>query len=163
IRRRAAEHRGATPVVSTAQNTVLQSSLPALPSLPPDLPMALDLTELKTRDLSDLLALAEQLKIDNAASLKRQDLILEILRNKVLFDNLEAQHADHRLPLEATPALRIVDLLAPLGLGQRIAVHGPLHAGRTRLIVDLVNGIAQASPEIVVLVVLVDERPEEID
>jgi transcription termination factor Rho len=214
--------------------------------------MALDLTELKTRDLSDLLALADQLKIDNAASLKRQDLIFEILRsqvgrgpgtangtgvletlpdgfgflrapdynylpgpddiyvspsqirrfnlrtgdlvdgqirapkegekyfallkiervngrapdeerNKVLFDNLEAQHAERRLPLEATPALRMIDLLAPLGLGHRIAIHGPLHAGRTRLIVDLVNGFAQAEPDIVPLVVLVDERPEEID
>ncbi len=236
-----------------APNAVLQSNAPRpSPSPPPDLPMPLDLTELKTRDLSDLLALAEQLKIDNAASLKRQDLIFEILRsqvgrgqstvngtgvletlpdgfgflrapdynylpgpddiyvspsqirrfnlrtgdlvegqirppkegekyfallkiervnarapdeerNKVLFDNLEAQHADRRLPLESTLALRMVDLLAPLGLGQRVAIHGPLHAGRTRLIVDLVNGIAQAVPEIVPLVVLVDERPEEID
>src|SRR4029453_18454364 len=84
-------------------------------------------------------------------------------RNKVLFDNLEAQHAEQRLPLEATPALRMVDLLAPLGLGHRVAIHGPLHAGRTRLIVDLVNGFTQAAPDIVPLVVLVDERPGEID
>src|SRR6185436_5825742 len=58
-------------------------SPPPPPSPPHDLPMALDLTELKTRDLSDLLALADQLKIDNAASLKKQDLIFEILRSQV--------------------------------------------------------------------------------
>ena len=213
--------------------------------------MAMDLSELRPRDITELVDVARDLGIDNASGLRRQELIFEIVRrkagsgggalgggvletlpdgfgflrsphcnylpgpddiyvspsqirrfnlrtgdevggrvrapkegeryfalikietvndrspdierNKLLFDNLTPVHTSRRLPLDAaTPGLRMVDAVAPLGFGQRVLVHAPVHAGRTRLCRELADCIADHAPDTHVVMVLVDERPEEV-
>ena len=87
----------------------------------------------------------------------------ELERNKLLFDNLTPIHTSVRLPIDGADAgLRLVDAVAPLGFGQRVLVHAPVHTGRTQLCCALVNAIEAQNPDAVLLMLLVDERPEEV-
>ena len=214
--------------------------------------MPLDLTDLKARKVSELAEMARRLDVDNAASLKKQELIFEILRHqpaqpnargegvleilpdgfgflrapdcnylpgpddiyvspsqirrfnlrtgdtvggvvrapketeryfalikgesinarspdterdKLLIDNLTPVHPDRAISLESgpeRPATRLLDLFTPMGFGQRVAVMAPPRAGRTRLLVELAESIRQNHPDIPLLVLLIDERPEEV-
>lgn len=213
--------------------------------------MAMDLSELRPRDIAELVDVARKLGIDNASGLRRQELIFEIVRrragsgggamgegvletlpdgfgflrspdcnylpgpddiyvspsqirrfnlrtgdhvagrvrapkegeryfalikieavndrppeverHKLLFDNLTPIHTARRLPIdEASAGLRMVDAVAPLGFGQRVLIHAPVHAGRTRLCCELATAIGADNPEVVLLMLLVDERPEEV-
>jgi transcription termination factor Rho len=84
-------------------------------------------------------------------------------REKILFDNLSPVHPTRRLALGGQePWMRVLDRLAPLGFGQRVAVLGPPRAGRSTFLRELARGILHAHPEAAVLVLLVDERPEEV-
>ncbi len=86
-------------------------------------------------------------------------------RNKILFDNLRALYPDEKFKLEYTPknmSTRIIDLLCPLGKGQRCLIVSPPRAGKTMLLQDIAHAIEHNHPEVVMIVLLIDERPEEV-
>lgn len=213
---------------------------------------ALSSKDLKSKDIQFLINLAEKLKIENAAGLRRQDVIFEILKraafigdiygdgvleilpdgygflrspdynylpgpddiyvspsqirrfglrtgdtvtgtvrppkdgeryfallkvdslnfeppefskNKILFDNLTPLYPNKRLSLEWEPnewTTRVVDLMAPLGKGQRALIVAPPRTGKTVLMQNIANAIAKNHPEVKLIVLLIDERPEEV-
>jgi transcription termination factor Rho len=86
-------------------------------------------------------------------------------REKVLFDNLTPLYPNERLHLEyesANMTTRIIDLLTPVGKGQRCLVVAPPRAGKTVLLQDLAHAITANHPEVTLIVLLIDERPEEV-
>jgi len=89
-------------------------------------------------------------------------------RNKILFENLTPLFPDERLTLEAgngsTEDLssRVLDLVAPIGKGQRGLIVSPPKAGKTLLMQSIAQSITRNSPECHVMVLLIDERPEEV-
>ena len=86
-------------------------------------------------------------------------------RFKLGFDNLTPLYPEERLHLETLPdamASRIIDLLVPIGKGQRALVVAPPRAGKTVLLQDLARSVATNHPEAHLIVLLVDERPEEV-
>ena len=87
------------------------------------------------------------------------------------FSSLPAAHPSEKLVLEAPPlpgrpandyTNRIIDLIAPLGKGQRTLIVAPARAGKTMLLQSILHGVATNYPEALLLVLLVDERPEEV-
>ena len=81
------------------------------------------------------------------------------------FENLIPLHPDKRIHLETTGDIietRVIDLVAPLGFGQRALIVAPPRTGKTILLQHLTNAIATNHPEMHVIVLLVDERPEEV-
>lgn len=207
---------------------------------------------LKSKDIRELTALAQKLKIENAAGMRRQDMVFEILKraaqlgdifgngvleilpdgygflrspdynylpgpddiyvspsqirrfglrtgdtvsgtvrppkegeryfallkvdtlnyeapekskDKILFDNLTPLYPDERLKLEYDQAectTRVVDLMAPLGKGQRALIVAPPRTGKTVLMQNIANAIEKNHPEVFLIVLLIDERPEEV-
>jgi len=89
-------------------------------------------------------------------------------RSKVLFENLTPLHPTRRLKLErgtgSTEDLtaRMIDLIAPLGKGQRGLIVSPPKAGKTMLLQNIANSITGNHPEVYLIVLLIDERPEEV-
>ena len=86
-------------------------------------------------------------------------------RNKILFDNLTPLYPQERLKLETTrenASARVMDLLTPLGKGQRGLIVSPPRAGKTMLLQNVANSITANHPEVVLMVLLIDERPEEV-
>jgi transcription termination factor Rho len=89
-------------------------------------------------------------------------------RHKVLFENLTPLHPTKRLKLErgtgSTEDLtaRVIDLVAPIGKGQRGLIISPPKAGKTMLLQNIASSIASNHPEVVLIVLLIDERPEEV-
>jgi transcription termination factor Rho len=86
-------------------------------------------------------------------------------RHKVLFDNLTPLYPNQKFNLEYSPrnmSTRIIDLLSPLGKGQRCLIVSPPRAGKTMLLQDIAHAIEQNHPEVVLMVLLIDERPEEV-
>jgi transcription termination factor Rho len=89
----------------------------------------------------------------------------EKARHKTLFDNLTPLYPEERLNLEFEPknySTRIIDLLSPLGKGQRALIVSPPRAGKTVLLQDIANGISKNHKEVYLIVLLIDERPEEV-
>jgi transcription termination factor Rho len=89
----------------------------------------------------------------------------EISRRSIKFDSLTPLYPEDRFNLEVRPeqlTTRIVDLLAPIGKGQRALIVSPPKAGKTMLLQDLANAIRKNHPEAYVIVLLIDERPEEV-
>jgi transcription termination factor Rho len=85
-------------------------------------------------------------------------------RNKILFDNLTPLYPQERIKLETTRenvSARVMDLLTPLGKGQRGLIVSPPRAGKTMLLQNVANSITTNHPEVVLMVLLIDERPEE--
>ncbi len=90
---------------------------------------------------------------------------LEQFKDKILFDNLTPLYPDERLRLEHNPSnytTRIVDMMAPLGKGQRALIVAPPRTGKTVLLQDVANAISINQPEAFLIVLLIDERPEEV-
>src|ERR1700685_2127658 len=86
-------------------------------------------------------------------------------RNKILFDNLTPLYPQERLKLETTrenASARVMDLLTPVGKGQRGLIVAPPRTGKTMLLQNLANSITTNHPEVVLIVLLIDERPEEV-
>ena len=84
---------------------------------------------------------------------------------KILFDNLTPIYANQRYRLETDPqeiSTRILDLLAPVGKGQRGLIVAPPYSGKTILLQKIANAIMRNYPEAVLIVMLIDERPEEV-
>jgi transcription termination factor Rho len=92
----------------------------------------------------------------------------EASKNKVLFENLTPLHADDRLTLErgngSTEDItaRVIDLIAPIGKGQRGLIVSPPKAGKTMMLQNIAQSIAANHPECYLIVLLIDERPEEV-
>jgi transcription termination factor Rho len=87
------------------------------------------------------------------------------IRDRVLFDNLTPLYPDERLKLETVPgeyAMRLMDLLSPIGKGQRGIIVSPPKAGKTILLQKIANSITRNHPEIKLMMLLIDERPEEV-
>jgi len=88
-----------------------------------------------------------------------------VARDKILFDNLTPLYPDQRLKLETNPdnySARIMDLMTPVGMGQRGLIVAAPRTGKTMLLQNLANSIATNHPEVVLIVLLIDERPEEV-
>ena len=89
----------------------------------------------------------------------------EKAKDKVLFDNLTPLHPDERLMLEYDPSdlsTRVMDLMTPIGKGQRGLIVAPPRTGKTVLLQKIANSITTNHPEVVLIVLLIDERPEEV-
>ncbi len=87
------------------------------------------------------------------------------MREKTFFDNLTPLFPNERLILETTPenqATRVIDLAAPIGKGQRGIIVAPPRTGKTVLLQNIANSIATNHPEVYLIVLLIDERPEEV-
>lgn len=86
-------------------------------------------------------------------------------KDKILFDNLTPLYPDEKLVLETVPtdlSTRIMDLLVPIGKGQRGLIVAPPRTGKTMLLQSLAHGITKNHPEVYLIVLLIDERPEEV-
>lgn len=89
----------------------------------------------------------------------------ETARRRVSFDDLVPIYPDERIVLETTPneiAGRLIDIIAPIGKGQRGMIVAPPKAGKTTLLKTVANAVATNHPEMILLVLLIDERPEEV-
>jgi transcription termination factor Rho len=86
-------------------------------------------------------------------------------RDKILFDNLTPLYPDEKLNLESDPenlSTRVMDLFTPIGKGQRGLIVSPPRAGKTVLLQDIAHSITKNHPEVTLMVLLIDERPEEV-
>ena len=89
----------------------------------------------------------------------------EVTKSKTIFENLTALHPTDRFKLEHDPkdmTTRILDLLSPIGKGQRGLIVAPPFTGKTVLLQKIANAITTNHPEAVLIVLLIDERPEEV-
>ncbi len=89
----------------------------------------------------------------------------DAIKHKILFDNLTPIYPNKRIWLETSPddlSMRVMDLLIPLGKGQRGLIVAPPRTGKTILLQKIANSIAKNHPEVYLIVLLIDERPEEV-
>lgn len=89
----------------------------------------------------------------------------EAARDKILFDNLTPLYPDEKFNLEADPenySTRIMDIFTPIGKGQRGLIVSPPRAGKTVLLQDIANSITANHEDVTLMVLLIDERPEEV-
>ena len=175
------------------------------------------LQELKCKSPAELLAFAEELQIENASTLRKQDMMFAILkqlaendipsfglrtgdtvegqirspkdgeryfallkvntinfdtpdkvRHRINFDNLTPLYPEERIRMEVEDPTkknltgRIVDLVAPLGKGQRGLIVAPPRTGKTVMLQNIAHSVATNHPEAYLIVLLIDERPEEV-
>ncbi len=86
-------------------------------------------------------------------------------KTKILFDNLTPLYPTEKLKMEDEPenyATRIIDLMCPIGKGQRALITAPPRTGKTVLLQKMANAIVKNHPEVFLIVLLIDERPEEV-
>ncbi len=89
----------------------------------------------------------------------------DFTRERVMFDNLTPLYPNQKLHLESVPgeySMRIIDLLAPIGMGQRGMIVSPPKAGKTIFLQKIANSITRNHPDVRLIVLLIDERPEEV-
>ena len=88
----------------------------------------------------------------------------DIARDKILFDNLTPLYPEERIRLEVPTNMssRVLDLVAPIGKGQRGLIVAPPRTGKTMLLQSIANSVTTNQPEIALIVLLIDERPEEV-
>ena len=92
----------------------------------------------------------------------------ERIKHKIRFENLTPLYPEEKLHLESTnkacpePSTRIIDLICPLGKGQRALIVAPPRSGKTVLLQNIAHAITENNPEVYLLVLLIDERPEEV-
>ena len=89
----------------------------------------------------------------------------ELVQKRVPFDLLRPRYPDQRIRLETKSgdiSMRVLDIIAPLGKGQRGLIVAPPRAGKTILLHKMANAIAENHPEVTLIVLLIDERPEEV-
>ena len=86
-------------------------------------------------------------------------------KTRIPFDSLRPQYPDTRLRLETADgdlSMRVVDIIAPIGKGQRGLIVAPPRAGKTILLTKMANAISENHPEVRIIMLLIDERPEEV-
>ncbi len=91
---------------------------------------------------------------------------LDNIRERPLFDNLTPLYPNEKLVLETKTneiSTRIIDMFIPIGKGQRVLLNAPPRTGKTVLLQKIANAITTNNPEIVLIVLLIDERPEEVN
>ncbi|HNB70610.1 MAG: transcription termination factor Rho [Acidobacteria bacterium] len=89
----------------------------------------------------------------------------EVRREKIFFDNLTPLYPHQRLVMETSPdnlSARVLDLITPIGRGQRGLIVAPPRTGKTMLLQTIANSITRNHPEVMLIVLLIDERPEEV-
>ncbi len=89
----------------------------------------------------------------------------EAAKHRIAFDNLRPRYPEDRLRLEVASgdvSMRVLDLMSPVGKGQRMLIVSPPKAGKTILLQKIANAIRENSPDAYVIVLLIDERPEEV-
>ena len=89
----------------------------------------------------------------------------EASKNKILFDNLTPYYPSERIKLETTKenlSGRVMDLLTPIGKGQRGLIVSPPRTGKTMLLQSIANSVTANHPDVTLIVLLIDERPEEV-
>ena len=93
----------------------------------------------------------------------------DAVRHRINFDNLTPLYPDERLRLEVEkdlkdkdPTARVIDLISPIGKGQRALVVAPPRTGKTVMLQNIAKSIAENHPEVYLIVLLIDERPEEV-
>ena len=89
----------------------------------------------------------------------------EKCKDKIFFDNLTPLYPNQRIILETVPkeiSMRIMDFLTPLGKGQRALIVAPPYSGKTVLLQKIANSITANNPDVILMVLLIDERPEEV-
>lgn len=89
----------------------------------------------------------------------------ETIKDKIPFDNLTPLYPEKRVLMETTPeevSTRVMDLLAPIGFGQRAMIVAPPYSGKTILLQKIANAITANFPDAYLIVLLIDERPEEV-
>ena len=89
----------------------------------------------------------------------------EISREKILFDNLTPLYPEERINLEVSPknySTRVMDLMTPIGKGQRGLIVAPPRTGKTMLLQNIANSVTTNDKEVHKIVLLIDERPEEV-
>ena len=89
----------------------------------------------------------------------------ELAKDKILFDNLTPIYPIERFVLETKKndlSMRVMDLLTPIGKGQRGMIVAPPYSGKTIIMQKVANSIAENYPETIIIVLLIDERPEEV-
>jgi len=89
----------------------------------------------------------------------------EVNKTRTAFDALRPKYPDERLHLETSDgdlSMRVVDIMAPIGKGQRGLIVAPPRAGKTILLQKMANAIAENHPEVRIIMLLIDERPEEV-
>jgi transcription termination factor Rho len=89
----------------------------------------------------------------------------EMARDRVFFDNLTPLYPNEKLRLETDAenlAARVLDLMTPIGKGQRALIVAPPRTGKTMLLQNVANSITRNHPEVTLIVLLIDERPEEV-
>jgi transcription termination factor Rho len=89
----------------------------------------------------------------------------EVVKTKILFDNLTPYYPTERFKLEIGPKSfsgRVMDLMTPMGKGQRGLIVAPPRTGKTMMLQAIANSITTNHPEVVLIVLLIDERPEEV-
>ncbi len=89
----------------------------------------------------------------------------EKAKHRTTFDNLRPRYPERRLRLENAAgdmSMRVVDLIAPIGMGQRGLIVSPPKAGKTTLLQKMANSIRENHPDVYLIVLLIDERPEEV-
>jgi len=90
---------------------------------------------------------------------------LDNIRERPLFDNLTPLYPNEKIVLETTTneiSTRIIDMFIPIGKGQRVLLNAPPKTGKTVLLQKIANAITTNNPEIILMVLLIDERPEEV-
>ncbi len=88
-----------------------------------------------------------------------------VVTEKTLFEDLTPLHPTRRLILETTATevnMRVVDLVTPIGMGQRMLIVAPPRTGKTVLLQKMANAVSKNHPDVVVIILLIDERPEEV-
>jgi transcription termination factor Rho len=89
----------------------------------------------------------------------------DVAKEKINFDNLTPLYPHRRIKLEVTKenlSARVMDLITPIGMGQRALIVAPPRTGKTMLLQSIANSITSNNPEIKLIVLLIDERPEEV-
>lgn len=89
----------------------------------------------------------------------------ELARERVFFDNLTPLYPNERIRLETESenlGARVLDLIAPIGKGQRALIVAPPRTGKTMLLQNIANSVTRNHPEVTLIVLLIDERPEEV-
>ncbi len=96
---------------------------------------------------------------------KINDELPEKGKDRILFENLTPIFPDQRLVMETTKedtTTRVIDLATPIGMGQRALIVAPPRTGKTVILKEIANAIAHNNPKVILIVLLIDERPEEV-
>src|SRR3989441_922609 len=124
--------------------------------------MSISLAELKEKNITDLAKIAKELNIPGASGMRKQELIFQILRAQTEKNGLICSEGGLECLPDGFGLLRVLDLLCPVGKGQRGLINAPPRTGKTMMLQAIANAVAANHPDVALIVLLIDERPEEV-